>query len=50
VIAYLPEHNEYLNPKPAIERFKDFPRLTLIPVSGARHLWVGEPFAYFAAS
>ncbi len=46
VTAFVPEHDEYLNPAQAIERFKDFPRLQLIPVDGAKHLWVGEPYVY----
>ena len=50
VIAYIPEHDEYLNPEQAAERFKDFPRLTLVPVVGAKHLWVGEPFVNYILS
>ncbi len=50
VIAYVPERDEYLNPVQAIERFKNFPRLTLLPVDGAKHLWVGEPYVYFILS
>ena len=47
VIAYVPEHDEYLNPEQAALRFKDFPRLNLVPVIGAKHLWVGEPFVHY---
>lgn len=50
VTAYVPEHDEYLNPKQAKERFKSFPRLNLIPVDGAKHLWVGEPFVHLILS
>ena len=50
VIAYVPEHDEYLNPEQAVERFKIFPRLTLIPILGAKHLWVGEPFVHLILS
>jgi len=50
VIAYVPEHDEYLNPEQAVERFKIFPRLNLIPISGAKHLWVGEPFVHLILS
>ena len=50
VIAYVPEHDEYLNPEQAVARFKDFPRLTLVPVPGAKHLWVGEPFVHLILS
>ena len=50
VVAYVPEHDEYLNPEQAVERFKIFPRLTLIPILGAKHLWVGEPFVHLILS
>ena len=50
VVAYVPEHDEYLNPAQAIERFKNFPRLTLVPVDGAKHLWVGEPYVHYILS
>ena len=50
VVAYVPEHDEYLNPEQAVERFKIFPRLNLIPIPGAKHLWVGEPFVHLILS
>lgn len=50
VIAYIPEHDEYLNPQQAAESFQNFPRLTLIPVANAKHLWVGEPFVHYILS
>lgn len=50
VVAYVPEHDEYLNPAQALERFKNFPRLTLVPVDGAKHLWVGEPYVHYILS
>jgi len=50
VVAYVPEHDEYLNPEQAVERFKNFPRLVLVPVTGAKHLWVGEPFVHLILS
>jgi alpha/beta superfamily hydrolase len=46
VTAFIPEHDEYLNPSQAEERFKDFPRLRLVAVAGAKHLWIGEPYVY----
>jgi alpha/beta superfamily hydrolase len=46
VVALVPEHDEFLNPAAAIERFKDFTALQLISVDGAKHLWVGEPFVH----
>ena len=50
VIAFVPEHDEYLNPIQAALRFKSFPRLNLNPVAGAKHLWVGEPFVHLILS
>ena len=50
VVAYVPEHDEYLNPEQAATRFKDFSRLELVPVMGAKHLWVGEPFVHLILS
>ena len=47
VYAFVPEHDEYLNPAQAVERFAAFPSLNLIPVADAKHLWVGEPFVYY---
>lgn len=50
VVAYIPEHDEYLNPEQALSRFVNFPRLYLVPVEGAKHLWVGEPFVHLILS
>ena len=50
VVAYVPEHDEYLNPEQAATRFKDFSRLELVPVMGAKHLWVGEPYVHLILS
>jgi alpha/beta superfamily hydrolase len=46
VHAFIPEHDEYLNPTQAVERFSSFPSLNLVPVAGAKHLWVGEPYVH----
>lgn len=46
VIALVPEFDEFLNPVQAKERFSPFPSINLIPVAGAKHLWVGEPFVH----
>lgn len=46
VHAFIPEHDEYLNPAQAVERFASFPSLNLNPIAGAKHLWVGEPYVY----
>jgi alpha/beta superfamily hydrolase len=42
LIAIVPEHDEYLPPGPAIERFSVLPEAEVIAVDGAKHLWVGE--------
>ncbi|MBU6164136.1 MAG: alpha/beta fold hydrolase [Actinomycetales bacterium] len=46
IVALVPEHDEFLNPAAAIDRFKDLTSLQLISVDGAKHLWVGEPFVH----
>ena len=43
LIALIPEHDEYLAPAAALERFAGIPEAEVIPVDGAKHLWVGEP-------
>jgi alpha/beta superfamily hydrolase len=43
VIALVPELDDYLKPPQAIERFKPLSQIVIIPVEGAKHLWVGEP-------
>ena len=43
LIALIPEHDEYLAPAAALERFAVIPEAEVIPVDGAKHLWVGEP-------
>jgi alpha/beta superfamily hydrolase len=43
LIAIIPEHDEYLAPAAALERFAVLPEAEVIPVDGAKHLWVGEP-------
>lgn len=41
----VPEHDDYLQPEQARERFAKVPQAQLIPVAGAKHLWVGEKYA-----
>ncbi|GAB3592882.1 hypothetical protein GCM10027446_14260 [Angustibacter peucedani] len=43
VLALVPEHDDYLQPPEARERFAAIPQATVIGVDGAKHLWVGEP-------
>ncbi len=42
LVALIPEHDDYLRPAEAAQRFAGLPRLTRIDVEGGRHLWVGE--------
>lgn len=46
VIALIPELDDYLRPAAAIEAFAPLSQAELIPVEGAKHLWVGEPSVY----
>jgi alpha/beta superfamily hydrolase len=43
VLALVPEHDDYLRPDEARERFAAIPQAEVVGVDGARHLWVGEP-------
>jgi uncharacterized protein len=42
LLALVPEHDDYLQPDAARERFARVPQAEVIGVPGARHLWVGE--------
>ncbi len=42
LVAIIPEHDDYLKPAEAAQRFADLPHLTRIDVAGGKHLWVGE--------
>ena len=42
LIALVPEHDDYLRPAEAKERFAAVPQAEVVGVDGARHLWVGE--------
>lgn len=44
LVALVPEHDDFLKPAEARERFAAVPRARLIPVDGAKHLWVGEKY------
>lgn len=41
----VPEHDDYLQPAAAAERFALVPQARMVPVAGAKHLWVGEKYA-----
>jgi alpha/beta superfamily hydrolase len=41
----VPEHDDYLQPDAAAERFSVVPQARVVGVDGAKHLWVGEKHA-----
>ena len=43
LLVLVPEHDDYLQPPEARERFARIPQAEVIGVEGAKHLWVGEP-------
>jgi pimeloyl-ACP methyl ester carboxylesterase len=42
VIAIVPEFDDYLQPDEAKQRFSVIPQAVVVPIAGAKHLWVGE--------
>jgi hypothetical protein len=44
VVAVVPEHDDFLRPEQARERFREFSSVEVVAVDDARHLWVGEPY------
>jgi alpha/beta superfamily hydrolase len=42
LVALIPEHDDYLQPAEAAERFACVPNIQLINVEDGKHLWVGE--------
>ncbi len=42
LVALVPEHDDYLQPPEARERFAAVPHAEVIGVEGAKHLWVGD--------
>jgi alpha/beta superfamily hydrolase len=40
--ALIPEFDDYLRPAEAIERFAAIPQAEVVPMAGAKHLWVGD--------
>ncbi|MEU0492209.1 alpha/beta hydrolase [Nocardiopsis sp. NPDC006139] len=44
VVVLVPEHDDYLRPEQAQERFGPLTQAEVIGVDGAKHLWVGEPY------
>lgn len=44
VVALVPEHDDFLQPDDAARRFAVAPNARVVPVPGAKHLWVGERY------
>lgn len=44
VLVLVPEHDDYLQPPAARERFARIPQAEVVGVDGAKHLWVGEKY------
>ena len=42
LVALVPEHDDYLQPPEAQERFAGVPQTEVVGVEGAKHLWVGH--------
>jgi alpha/beta superfamily hydrolase len=42
LVALVPEHDDYLRPPVAEERFAVVPQAEVVGVPGAKHLWVGD--------
>ncbi len=42
VTALIPEHDDYLQPPEAIERFAPLVQAEVVAMAGAKHLWVGD--------
>jgi alpha/beta superfamily hydrolase len=44
ITAFIPEHDDFLQPEQAAQRFAPLTQLELVPIAGAKHLWVGEKY------
>ena len=44
LVVLVPEHDDYLRPEEARQRFSRVPGCEVVAVEGARHLWVGERY------
>jgi alpha/beta superfamily hydrolase len=42
VVALVPEHDDYLQPAEARERFAAVPQAEVVAMEGSKHLWVGD--------
>ena len=43
ITALVPELDDYLKPDAAQKRFALVPKIDIVAVDGAKHLWIGEP-------
>jgi alpha/beta superfamily hydrolase len=43
ITALVPELDDYLKPDAARKRFALVPKIDIVAVDGAKHLWIGEP-------
>lgn len=46
IVALVPEHDDYLQPAEARDRFAIVPRVEIVAVEEGKHLWVGEKQTY----
>ncbi|KQO60223.1 alpha/beta hydrolase [Curtobacterium sp. Leaf261] len=44
VVALVPEFDDFLRPDAAVAQFAAVPEVQVVPVAGAKHLWVGEKY------
>ena len=42
VHAFIPEHDDYLQPEEAARRFAAIPQAEVVPFPSSKHLWVGD--------
>jgi alpha/beta superfamily hydrolase len=50
VVALVPEHDDFLKPAEATERFAAIPHAQVIAAESAKHLFVGEQYTHLALS
>jgi len=50
VVALVPEHDDFLKPAEATERFSVIPHAQVVAAEGAKHLFVGEQYTHLALS
>jgi alpha/beta superfamily hydrolase len=50
IFALIPEHDDFLKPAEARQRFSIAPNITVKDFPNAKHLWIGEPFVHIVLS